>query len=518
METKRRGQNPVTPSKPYYITTAIDYANGSPHLGHAVEKIGADVMARYHRRKGEAVHFVIGMDEHGQKVLQSAEKAGVSPQEWVDDIAQEFLEAWDILNISHDDFIRTTEDRHHRGVQEIIRRIEANGDLYQGTYSGYYCVGCEGYKTRDELEQSEEDLPRCPVHPSLEIQWMEEENWFFRLSRYTQPLLDLLDERPEFILPDIRRNEIRKVLEGGLEDISVSRSRLPWGVPWPEDQDHIVYVWLDALTNYLTAVGYPDESHLGFWPADLHVIGKDITRFHCIYWPAFLMSAGVELPGTVWAHGFVTYGGRKLSKSAGVAFELDEAIERHGPEALRYFLLREVPWNGDGNITRELFDERYTTELANDLGNLASRTLAMIQKYRQGIIPLGSSRSLDDAAKEAVAKYEEAMDAALIHQGIAAALELTSAANGFVEKQAPWALAKDPQGASELDSTLASLARALLVLATLLHPIMPAKMEDLAHRLGVEEVPTLNGALAENLAGRSVVRGDPLFPRAELQR
>ncbi len=507
----------MAPNKTYYITTAIDYANGSPHLGHAVEKIGADVMARYHRRKGEDVHFVIGMDEHGQKVLQSAEKAGISPQEWVDGIAEEFLRAWDVLSISHDDFIRTTEARHHQGVQEIIRRIDAAGDFYQGTYAGYYCVGCEGYKTRDELEGETEDEYRCPVHPSLEIQWMEEENWFFRLSRYTQPLLDLLDARPEFIQPDMRRNEIRNVLEGGLEDISVSRSRLPWGVPWPDDPDHIVYVWLDALTNYLTAVGFPGEAHHHHWPADVHVIGKDITRFHCIYWPAFLMSAGVELPKTVWAHGFVTYGGRKLSKSAGVTFELEEAIQRHGPEALRYYLLREVPWNGDGDITRERFDERYTTELANDLGNLASRALAMIQKYRDGIVPPGSPTSLDAAAREAVARYEEAMDGALIHQGIQAALELTSVANGFVEERAPWTLAKDPERAAELDATLASLARALLVLATLLHPIMPGRMEELARRLGLEGVPTLSDALSDPLAGRTVVRGEPLFPRADLQ-
>jgi methionyl-tRNA synthetase len=506
----------VAPNKTFYITTAIDYANGAPHLGHAVEKIGADVIARYHRRKGEDVHFVIGMDEHGQKVLQSAEKAGVTPQEWVDGIAEAFLKAWDVLNISHDDFIRTTEERHHLGVQEIIRRIEANGDFYQGHYTGYYCVGCEGYKTEDELTQEEGEDPTCPVHPSLEIQWMEEENWFFRLSKYTQPLLDLIDDRPEFILPEIRRNEIRRVLEGGLDDISVSRSRLPWGVPWPEDSDHIVYVWLDALTNYLTAVGFPGEAHKKHWPADVHVIGKDITRFHCLYWPAFLMSAGIELPTTVWAHGFVTYGGRKLSKSAGVTFELDEAIGRHGPEALRYYLLREVPWNGDGDITRERFDERYTSELANDVGNLASRTLAMIQKYRGGIIPTGEPRTLDHAAEKAVAKYQEAMDASLIHQGIAAALELTSLANGFVETQAPWSLAKDPEAALELDATLASLARSLLVLATLLHPIMPRKMEELAGRVGIEEIPTLAGSLLETLAGRPVTRGDPLFPRADL--
>lgn len=500
----------------YYITTAIDYANGSPHLGHAVEKIGADVMARYHRRRGKDVHFVIGMDEHGQKVLQSAEASGTSPQEWVDAIAREFLQAWELLGISHDDFIRTTQPRHHRGVQEIIRRIASRGDLYLGTYAGYYCVGCEGYKTKDELLQEEDSALSCPVHPSLDIQWMEEENWFFRLSAYTEPLLRLLEERPEFVLPDIRRNEIRKVLEGGLEDISVSRARLPWGVPWPDDPHHIVYVWLDALTNYLTAVGFPDESYLNHWPADVHVIGKDITRFHCIYWPAFLMSAGIELPRTVWAHGFVTYGGRKLSKSAGVTFELPEAIERHGPEALRYYLLREVPWNGDGDITRERFDERYTTELANDLGNLASRTLAMIRKYRGGTIPSGEPLSLDQAARTAVATYMEAMDAGLIHQGIATALELTSLGNVFVEEQAPWSLAKDPAREAELDATLASLARALLVLATLFQPIMPGKMMELSSRLGIPDVLTLQESLEMELAGRQVVQGSPLFPRADL--
>jgi methionyl-tRNA synthetase len=507
----------VDPTSRFYITTAIDYANGAPHLGHAVEKIGADVTARYHRRKGEAVHFVIGMDEHGQKVLQSADAAGVSPQSWVDRIADEFVRAWDILGISHDDFIRTTEERHHRGVQEIIRRIEAAGDLYQGTYSGYYCVGCEGYKTEDELEGEGGEGLHCPVHPSLEIQWMEEENWFFRLSAYTEPLLRLLDERPEFVQPEIRRNEVRKVLEGGLEDISVSRSRLPWGVPWPDDPEHIVYVWLDALTNYLTAIGFPDETYRETWPADVHVIGKDITRFHCIYWPAFLMSAGIELPTTVWAHGFVTYGGRKLSKSAGVTFELSEAIERHGPDALRYYLLREVPWNGDGAITREHFDERYTAELANDLGNLANRSLTMIEKYRGGVIPSADPRSLDEECRKAAARYENVMDGGLLHQGIAAAMDLVSMANGFIERQAPWTLAKDPAGGPELDATLASLARSLLVSATLLHPFMPAKMAELTDRLGLNEVPTIEESLDLKLAGRTVRRGDPLFPRPDLK-
>jgi methionyl-tRNA synthetase len=507
----------VAPNKRFYITTAIDYANGSPHLGHAVEKIGADVMARYHRRKGESVHFVIGMDEHGQKVLQSSESAGVSPQEWVDGIAREFEETWAILGISHDDFIRTTEARHHRGVQEIIRRIQAAGDFYQDTYSGYYCVGCEGYKTEEELNLGQDEDLRCPVHPSLEVQWMEEENWFFRLSAYAEPLLKLLDENPEFVQPAMRRNEIRNVLEGGLDDISVSRSRLPWGVPWPDDPDHIVYVWLDALTNYLTAVGFPEEDYLEAWPADVHVIGKDITRFHCIYWPAFLLSAGIELPGTVWAHGFVTYGGRKLSKSDGVTFDLQEAIHRHGPDALRYYLLREVPWNGDGDITRERFDERYTSDLANDLGNLCNRSLTMLEKYRGGVVPSAAAGPLDEACKKAVVRYQEVMDDGLLHLGMATAMEIVSLANVFIERQAPWTLAKDPAGGPELDTTLASLVRALLVSATLLHPFMPVKMSELAGRLGVNDVPTLQESLDLVLAGRPVTRGDPLFPRPDLR-
>jgi len=503
----------------YYITTAIDYANGLPHLGHALEKIGADTVARYRRRRGEDVHFVMGMDEHGQNVLQSAEREGVTPQEWVDGITASFRAAWHALDISNDDFIRTTEPRHRRAVQEMVRRMDAAGDLYKDTYAGYYCVRCEGYKTEDELIRDQEsgDL-RCPLHPSRQIDWMEEENWFFRLSRYRDPLLRLLDERPEFVLPDIRRNEVRKVLEGGLEDISVSRSRLPWGIPWPGEEGQTVYVWLDALTNYLSAVGFPEKGYREWWPADVHVIGKDITRFHCVYWPAFLMSAGVELPRTVWAHGFVTYGGRRMSKSEGVTFELDEAMERHGPEALRYYLLREVPWDGDGDITRERFDERYTAELANDLGNLASRVLAMVERYRDGVVPADAGTTpLRDKGREAVERYREAMDQSLLHRGIDAARGLTAAANVFVEESAPWELAKDEARAAELDAALADLAWALATLAALHHPFLPETMEELARRLGLDGVPILSRLDDLDLGDNVVERGEPLFPRPDLR-
>jgi len=543
-------------SKKYYVTTAIDYANGLPHLGHALEKVGADAVARYRRGLGQDVHFVIGMDEHGQNVLQSAQESKVTPNEWVDGIAEKFRGAWKVLGISQDDFIRTTQDRHHRAVQEMVRRLESSGDLYTDTYSGYYCVRCEAYKTEDELvpPQGVEDAPgsasdvggetetagdasgdpsrgeagaaggksdlRCPLHPSRKIEWMQEENWFFRLSRYRDPLLELLEKRPEFILPEIRRNEILRVLEGGLDDISVSRARLPWGVPWPGDDDQTVYVWLDALTNYLSAIGFPEPGYEEYWPADVHVIGKDITRFHCIYWPAFLMSAGLPLPDLVWVHGFVTYGGRKMSKSEGVTFDLDEALERHGPEALRYYLLREVPWNGDGDITRERFDERYTAELANDLGNLASRVLAMIERYRNGVIPSGAGTELRDKGRVAIEEYRSVMDEHLLHKGIEVARGLTSAANGFVEVQAPWELAKKEKEAGEpsedLSATLADLAWSLVVLASLHHPFIPRKMESLAGRLGLESVPTLDALPDLDLVGNEVDRGEPLFPRSDL--
>ena len=503
----------MSDDKPFYITAAIDYANGAPHMGHAIEKIGIDAMARYRRLKGEQVRFLIGMDEHGLKVLQSAEAAGISPQQWVDGIAGQFHAVWERLHISNDDFIRTTEPRHRVAVEEMIRRIEKAGDLYLGRYEGYYCVGCEAFKRDDELVKRDDGTPQCPLHPTREVTWTEEENWFFRLSSYQERLLKLLEERPDFVQPESRLNEIRRVIESGLEDISVSRARLPWGVPWPGGESHTVYVWLDALTNYLSAVGFPDEGYRTYWPADFHVIGKDITRFHCIYWPAFLMSAGVELPEHVWAHGFVTIGGGKLSKSEGVRVELGEAIDRHGPDALRFFLLREIPWNGDGEFSWERFDERYISELADNFGNLASRSIAMIERYRDGIVPAGELTTLDAEIAATLVRYRAAMDSQLLHGGVGAAIQLSSAANQYVDARAPWALAKDPAQSAELDMTLAALARCVATIATLLFPFMPVKMQEQLSRLGLEAPPRVDELAQLDLGGRRVTKGDPLFPK-----
>ncbi len=495
----------------FYITTAIDYSNGDPHLGHAFEKIGADVIARYRRLCGDDVHFVIGMDEHSQTILQPAADAGLSPQAWVDKMATVFSEAYDRLGIGNDDFIRTTEPRHARAVVELVERTKKAGYIFEGTYEGYYCERCETFKQEKDLVDG-----RCPEHPDREIGWTREDNYFFKLSAFRDPLLRHLDEHPEFVEPEIRRNEIRNVLEEGLQDISVSRPQREWGIPFPGDPDHAVYVWYDALINYLSAVGFPDPGHQEWWPAQLHVIGKGITRHHCIIWPAMLMAAGVELPRTVWAHGYINWQGRKLSKSAGAPVSLEGAIERHGPDPLRYYLLREVPWNADGDFSWPRFDDIYNAELANDFGNLANRVLAMIHKYRGAEVPAGAETRLDRQAEEACDRYREAMDAYLLHQGATAAMELAGAANVYIEEEAPWKLAKESDRAGDLDAVLGSLARSLGRLATLLSPFMPRKSRELWSALGRDgDVAPLSDLGNLDLAGAQVERQAVLFPKLE---
>ncbi len=495
----------------FYITTAIDYSNGDPHLGHAFEKIGADVIARYRRLCGDDVYFVIGMDEHSQTILEPAAEAGLTPQAWVDKMAMVFSDAWERLEISHDVFIRTTEERHARAVLELVERTEQAGYIYEGTYEGYYCERCESFKQEKDLVDG-----RCPEHPDREIGWTKEDNYFFKLSAFRDKLLALLDERPEFVQPEIRRNEIRNVLEDGLQDVSMSRPQREWGIPFPGDPDHAVYVWYDALINYLSAIGFPEERYREWWPAQQHVIGKGITRHHCIIWPAMLMAAGVEIPQSVWAHGYIHWGGRKLSKSAGAPVTLESALERYGPDPLRYYLLREVPWDGDADFTWQRFDDIYNAELANDLGNLANRTLAMIHKYRDAVVPAAAETGLDRRAGEALAAYREAMDGYLLHKGTGAALELAGAANVFIEEQAPWKLAKDESKSAELDATLASLARTLGRLAILLSPFMPGKSRELWSALGRDdELPGLAAYPELDLAGRGVDRQAVLFPKIE---
>ena len=498
-----------------FITTAIDYANGDPHMGHAFEKVGADCIARYRRLRGDEVWFLIGMDEHGQKVAQTAADRGVSPQALTDEVAATFQRTWAQLDISNDQFIRTTAAPHQAGVADLIERIFARNpeDFYEKAYTGQYCVGCEAFKNEAEIVDGQ-----CALHPTRTLQWVEERNWFFRLSRYQKFLEQLFTQRPDFLQPDIRRNEILGLLRQGLDDVSASRSRVTWGIPFPRPissgEAQTTYVWFDALPNYWTATLCPDSR--AAWPAQLHVIGKDITRFHCVIWPAMLAAAGLPLPERVWAHGFIYYGGDRFSKSAGVRLDLQEAIARHGGDALRYFLLREVGFANDGNFTWERFDERYTSDLADGLGNLASRTLAMVEKYRGGTVPAGADTPLDEAGRGALRDYAAAMDRLDLRGGADATWALVTAANQFIVQVAPWALAK--QGKDEaLDAALAALTRCLLRLSVLTGPFLPRKSAELRQHLGQDALVPASWASAETpeAAGLQVRKPAGLFPKPE---
>jgi methionyl-tRNA synthetase len=506
-------------SERFYLTTAIDYSNGDPHLGHAFEKIGADCVARYRRLRGDRVHFLIGMDEHGKKVAQAAAAVNVTPQEFVDRIAARFVDTWTRLAISNDQFIRTTDPAHRRGVHALIERILALSpdDLYERSYEGWYCVGCELFKKDNEIADG-----RCVLHPTRTLEWTVERNWFFRLSRYAPFVRSLLTGQPDFLRPEARRNEILGLLDQGLEDISVSRAGLSWAIPFPRPlstgEEQGTWVWFDALPNYLTATGFPDSGYEQRWPAQLHIVGKDIIRLHSVIWPAMLRAADLPLPESVWAHGFVSFGGARFSKSAGVTIALDEAIARHGPDALRYFLLREVPWNADGSFTWERFDARYESELANGFGNLTSRVLAMTDRYRAGVVPESSDRTELDAVGEAsVAAYQEAMDQYLLHDGAAHAWRLVDRANGFVEETAPWNLAKRGE-AEALDRALAALARAVLRITLMASPFMPRKSQEVWAAMGLKggvDRASWDHLVSPSLAGLKVMKPGPLFPKPD---
>jgi methionyl-tRNA synthetase len=499
----------------FYITTAIDYANGEPHLGHAYEKIGADCVARYRRLLGERVHFVMGMDEHGQKVAQAADEAGVGRQEWVDQIAEQFRHAWRRLAISHDDFIRTTEPRHRRAVLELLRRVRDAGHISEGTYAGYYCVGCEAFKLDKDLENG-----RCPLHPTREIKWVEEPNYFFDLGAFRQRLLEHYDAHPAFVQPTAKFNEVRNVVREWTPDhqLSVSRARVPWGISWPDDPEHTVYVWIEALMNYLSATGFPDPGYEEIWPADVHVIGPDIVRFHAAIWPAMLLAAGLATPLQVWCHGWINWEGARFSKSAGVAVTLDDIVDRHGPDALRYFVLREVPWHSDGTFTWERFDARYTADLADGYGNLLSRVLAMIARYGGGTVPpTGQDTPLDRAGEDAARAYRSAMDRHLLHDGAAAAWQLVARANGYVEQEAPWQLAKEGRH-QELERALAALARCVARISAMAAPFLPNKSRIALEALGLRDVaaaPHWQVVERPPTAGARITKREPLFPKPE---
>ena len=499
----------------FYLTTAIDYVNSRPHLGTAYEKIAADVVARYKRLAGFDTHFVMGNDEHSQNVFRKARELGEEPLAYCDRMAQEFLDVWRRLDLSFDDFIRTTEPRHRAGVQELVRRMTSAGDIFEGHYEGWYCVSCEAFKQEKDLVDG-----LCPVHRT-KPDWIREKNYFFRLSKYTGPLLRHFEAHPAFLVPDIRRNEILRLLEAGLEDISVSRAGQSWGIPMPQDASSVIYVWVDALINYLSAVGFgTDEALLAkWWPADLHVIGKDITRFHSVIWPAMLLSAGVPVPRQIFGHGWVHLKGEKMSKSLGTAVEPLQVLDRFGPDPLRLYLVKEISFGSDGDFSWERYEDRYNVDLANNLGNLVSRIAAMADRYRQGrVSAVAASGRLADVATEAVARYGDAMDAFALEEGVASAFRIIDAANEFIATTEPWVMARDEARADALTQVLFDVAEALRVAAVLLLPVMPRSAAEILRRVGETRPPEalrLGDARWRRDGERVILKGEPLWPRAD---
>ncbi|MDP8218863.1 MAG: methionine--tRNA ligase [Candidatus Theseobacter exili] len=508
-------------SKIFYLTTAIDYVNALPHLGTAYEKVGADVLARYMRLKGVETFFQMGVDEHSQNVEKEARKAGLSPKDYCDQFETKFLEVWKKLDISFDQFLRTTDDFHVEAIQRIFQTIYDKGDIYKGFYEGWYCVSCENF-----LQEKELDEGSCPVHKT-KPQWIREENYFFALSRYSKKLEEYINNNPDFIRPGITRREILNVIKGGLSDISVSRSSIGWGIPLPFDTSHVVYVWFDALCNYISGVGfYKDpEQFSNCWPANIHIIGKDITRFHCIIWPAILMSLGIELPLSVYGHGFVSLRGEKMSKTSGTLVNPVEAAEVFGVDSLRYYLMREIPFDKDGDFTWKGFQGRYESDLANDLGNLLNRVIAMITKYNEKIIPAPGFENDNDVyisnkAQSTKKQVDEHMNNLDFNRALSSLWELIQACNQYVEKTAPWNLFKDKSQESRLLEVLGVMAECLRRIGLLLSPFMPSAALEIMRQIGLDSGIDFGDLSEENfnksvLTGKIVQKGIPLFPKKD---
>lgn len=501
------------PDGRFYVTAAIDYVNGSPHLGHAYEKIGCDVAARHHRLRGREVRFTVGTDEHSQSVERAAAEQGLSPADYAARQAEIFRAFFDSLDITDTAMVRTSGAANERTSLHLWNRLAEAGQLYKGAYQAWFCPSCEAYYTEKQLVAG-----MCPIHHRA-VEWVEEENLFFRLSAFQQPLLDHFDRNPGFLTPETRRNEILNVIRGGLDDISVSRAFSTWGIPVPGDPGQVIYVWIDALPAYLTGAGYPDgEDFPRFWPADVHVIGKDITRFHAVIWPAMLMAAELPLPRRVHAHGFLTLGGEKMSKTRGVFVDPLALVEQFGSDAVRYVLMAEIPFDRDGDFSMEVFVDRYNADLANDYGNLVSRTTKMVQRYFSGAVPAPGPRldidgELRDLAAAVVPDYDRAVEDLDLAGALASARQLIGRANKYIEETAPWTLSK--QGDPRLGTVLYELLEAVRVSTLLMAPVIPRAAGTVAADLGVALDASAVGEWGVLRPGDPVRVGDILFPRLD---
>jgi methionyl-tRNA synthetase len=506
----------------FYITTPIYYPNDVPHIGHAYTTVAADFIARYHRLRGDETLFLTGTDEHGRNMADTAAAAGLTPQQFVDQIEGRWKEVWQRLDISNDDYIRTTEPRHAEAVTKLLQAVHDNGrdDIYMDRYEGLYCVSCELYYVEGDLVDG-----NCPVH-GRPVELLAEDNYFFRLSAYADRLLAHYEDNPDAVQPDTRRNEVLSLIRGGLRDFSISRSSFTWGIPIPWDPAHVTYVWFDALTNYITAAGYANDPERfdRLWPVDVHLVGKDIIRQHAVYWPAMLMAGGVEPPKQVWAHGYLLVGGAKMSKTNLTGIHPFELTDHFGVDAYRYYFMREISFGKDGSFSWEGMEARYTADLANGIGNLASRVLAMIESYFDGKVPepgaAGHDGGLPQLAADVTRRYDDHMLALELSPALAAVWEIVGRANEYLVEEEPWKLAKEEEGGAALASVLYAAAEALRVLGVMLYPIMPAAMTRLWADLGISEpleqqrlpAATVWGGLA---AGTAVTKGQSLFPRLD---
>jgi len=513
----------TSPQKSFYLTTPIYYVNDAPHIGHAYTTVAGDVLTRWHRQKGESVWFLTGTDEHGEKVMNTANDNKVSPQEWCDRLVEEAWKPnWKALNIANDDFIRTTEPRHEERVQRFMQLLKDNGYIYAGKFEGPYCIGCEEFKLPGDLDEG-----KCKIH-GRPVEMLSEDNWFFKLSAFVPQLLEHYKNNPETCEPASARNEVIAFLESGVRDLSISRSTFDWGIPVPWDTDQVIYVWFDALLNYATAVGLGDDpaseggkKFADTWPCDVHLVGKDILRFHAVIWPAMLMAAGLPVPRKVFAHGWLLVGGEKMSKSKLTGIAPADITDYFGVDAFRYYFLRAIPFGQDGSFSWEDMNARYTSELANDFGNLASRLIAMIEKYCGGVIPaIAQELILQKSLEETVLKADSAICALDFQGGINAVMEFCKQVNGFVTEKAPWVVAKDETRKDELDAILYNTAESIRALAVLLHPIMPSTTQTLwtsigaSGDIGSQKIADV-ASWGQLKPGSAVTKGAVLFPRLE---